>query len=351
MRKYKICFLISVLCFLFSVFCSLNYAKDKPAATQAIEAANVRLNQRVEELSRENAGLKEQNLRMQAEITGLNRDRDQVLDKLKIITEENSKLKEMIPYLQTGVLNMEEARRKLSAVSSQQSEKIKELEKEAQPVAKVKKDFNARLDEERKKLAAQNSRLQALQSEVRRLKSECQRVKASESRSTKKYESEIEKLNSKFKTQNSELSGSREDNDILLKEKSRLKKDLKETLTELADANKDLKRLKIEAADMHYNLGVIFQKQNQWDEAIREYEKVLEVKPDDKDSHFNLALIYDSAKFDRPKAISHYQEYLRIAPDSDDAARIKERVTSLGTENKIWGESGVKNIREKKGRW
>jgi len=109
--------------------------------------------------------------------------------------------------------------------------------------------------------------------------------------------------------------------------------------------------LEKETGDMHYNLAVIFQSQNKFDEAIREYEKVLETKPDDADANFNLALIYDSVKNDRDKAIQHYEEYLGINPNGETAAKIKERITQLGLENKIWGDPGAKNVKEKKGRW
>ena len=102
---------------------------------------------------------------------------------------------------------------------------------------------------------------------------------------------------------------------------------------------------------MHYNLGVIFQKENRWKEAVREYEKVLELKPDDADANFNLALIYDTIKNDRKKAVFYYERYLDINPDADDADKVKEYITDINTKNAIWGDPTAMNIKERKGRW
>jgi len=314
--------------------------KALTAATQVIEAANDRLKQHVEELSKENAELKDKNLRDQAEITDLNRDRTQVLDRLKVITEENAKLKEQIVVLQEAMVALDGKNKQIIGESrqitderNQMAGRIKELEKETQPVRKVKDELNKKIKE--------------LESEIR--------VQRSEAGKWQDKASQFEKQNSSLQKQNKEsqiiIDKLQEKQKSLFKEKSELRQTLNDTVSELASVNKQLNRLKTETADMHYNLGVIFQQQTKWPEAIREYEKVLEVKPDDVHAHYNLALIYDTVRNDRAGAIEHYKRYLDIAPDSEDSARIKERITELGIENKVWGEPGAKNIKEKKGRW
>jgi len=114
-----------------------------------------------------------------------------------------------------------------------------------------------------------------------------------------------------------------------------LKKDLNKTLTELSRANKKNKRLHKEIADMHYNLAVILTKQNNFRAAIREYEKVLELKPDDKDSHYNLAIIYDEYMKDNKKALEHYRAYLRIAPQGEGAQKVRKWVIDKESEIKV----------------
>lgn len=321
--------------------------KAMTAATQMIEAANERLKQRVEGLSKENAELKDKNLRVRAEITALNHDRTQVLDRLKVITEESAKLKEQLTVLQEAMVILDGKNKEITAESRQMADdrnqmagRIKELEKDVQPVRKVKDDLNKKIKELESKVRAQDIEV---------------RDQASETRKWQDKASQLEKQNSSLQKEDKETKAiidiMQEKEKSLLKEKSELKRALNDTVGKLADANKQLNRLKNENADMHYNLGVIFQGQAKWNEAIREYEKVLETRPDDGDAHYNLALIYDSVKNDRFKAIQNYEEYLGINPDGENAARVKERITQLGLENKVWGEPGAKNIKEKKGRW
>lgn len=103
-----------------------------------------------------------------------------------------------------------------------------------------------------------------------------------------------------------------------------LKKDLDRTLAELSGQNKERSKLRSETATMHYNLAVILTGQRNYPAAIREYEKVLETRPDDADAHYNLAIIYDDAMKDNEKALEHYREYIRIAPDTQEAQRVRE---------------------------
>ena len=99
--------------------------------------------------------------------------------------------------------------------------------------------------------------------------------------------------------------------------------------------------------------GMNSQVRDKPDKAIRAYEKALEANPDDAPAHYNLALIYDKIKNDRDKALSHYRRYLDIRPDADNARQVTGRIIQLSSENKIWGEPGVKGIgdKERLGRW
>lgn len=96
--------------------------------------------------------------------------------------------------------------------------------------------------------------------------------------------------------------------------------------------------LKRENADLHYNLGVALQEQKRYDEAAKEFLLALRGNPADKDAHFNLAVLYDRAGNDRRLALSHYYEYLRLAPDAADAVRVRERLSVLELEQKVWGQ-------------
>jgi tetratricopeptide (TPR) repeat protein len=103
-----------------------------------------------------------------------------------------------------------------------------------------------------------------------------------------------------------------------------LKKDLDRTLSELSGQNGEREKLRAETATMHYNLAVILTDQQNYPAAIREYEKVLETRPNDADAHYNLAILYDDAMKNNEKAIEHYRQYIRIAPDAPEAQRVRQ---------------------------
>lgn len=110
--------------------------------------------------------------------------------------------------------------------------------------------------------------------------------------------------------------------------------------------------LKRENADLHYNLGVVFQEQKRYDAAAREFGLAVKANPGDRDAHFNLALVYDRGQNNRAEAIRHYREYLRLAPDEADAAKVRERLAVLEAEQRVWGQPFAAGLddREKLGR-
>ena len=77
-------------------------------------------------------------------------------------------------------------------------------------------------------------------------------------------------------------------------------------------------RLKPDRPMPHYNLGVAFAKAGQTDEAIRQYREAIRLKPDHANAHNSLghALF---RKGQTEEAIRQYQEALRLQPDHTNA--------------------------------
>ena len=103
-----------------------------------------------------------------------------------------------------------------------------------------------------------------------------------------------------------------------------LNKDLDRTLQELSGQNQERSKLLSDTATMHYNLAVILTEQQNYPAAVVEYQKVLEIRPNDADSHYNLAVIYDDYLKDNDHALEHYRQYVKAAPDAPEAQKVRE---------------------------
>ncbi len=102
-----------------------------------------------------------------------------------------------------------------------------------------------------------------------------------------------------------------------------LKGDLDKSLSELSGYNLERQKMRSDTATMHYNLAVILTNQQNYEAAIREYLKVLELRPNDADAHYNLGIIYDDYSKNHEKAIEHYRQFVRVSPDSPETNKVK----------------------------
>ncbi len=103
----------------------------------------------------------------------------------------------------------------------------------------------------------------------------------------------------------------------------------------LAKSGRISQKMMRENADMHYNLGTIFLNNKQYKEAIQEYERVLELRPSDPETHYNLGILYDDYSKDSEKALYHYQKYLAVNPKAPDAKKVESYILNLELEQKV----------------
>lgn len=62
--------------------------------------------------------------------------------------------------------------------------------------------------------------------------------------------------------------------------------------------------------------------------AIEAYEKALEVNPHNAAAHFELGLLYQRDDADLPAAIFHFNRFLQLRPESDQADTVRQRVNA-----------------------
>jgi Tfp pilus assembly protein PilF len=71
-------------------------------------------------------------------------------------------------------------------------------------------------------------------------------------------------------------------------------------------------------AEAYYNLGLIYRRQNQSELAVQAYREALHLNGKMPDAHYNLAnVLLEMGRFSQ--AITHYQQALEMAPDFENA--------------------------------
>jgi tetratricopeptide (TPR) repeat protein len=86
-------------------------------------------------------------------------------------------------------------------------------------------------------------------------------------------------------------------------------------------------------------LRVFYSQKQEYEEPIAEFNKVLELNPNDAASHYNLGLIYAEYLNNKPKAILHFKRYLNVANKTDkDIERAKKYILTWET----WEEDKLK---------
>jgi tetratricopeptide (TPR) repeat protein len=75
----------------------------------------------------------------------------------------------------------------------------------------------------------------------------------------------------------------------------------------------------------HFHLANAYFAKNWWEEALTEYEKVLELKPDHAGAYFGLGVIFlNRGWVDR--AITAWERYLTLEPESPKADYVRENL-------------------------
>ena len=77
-------------------------------------------------------------------------------------------------------------------------------------------------------------------------------------------------------------------------------------------------RLKPDYAEAHNNLGVALGGKGQMDEAIRQFQEAIRLKPDYAEAHYNLGLAL-GRKGQTDEAIRHFEAALKARPDYPEA--------------------------------
>lgn len=88
-------------------------------------------------------------------------------------------------------------------------------------------------------------------------------------------------------------------------------------------------RLTKEAERYHYNLGVVYTQNKDYDSAVSEFKTALGYNPKSAQAYYNLGIIFDDYFKDKENARYYYRGFLELQPASDDADSVREWLANL----------------------
>lgn len=87
-------------------------------------------------------------------------------------------------------------------------------------------------------------------------------------------------------------------------------------------------------SDLHYNLAVLYLKNNQFADAASSLKNTVSLNPKDKNAYYNLAVLYESYLNDKKQAFDYYAQYLRLSSKAGDTEEIKSWMGQIKKELK-----------------
>ena len=224
---------------------------------------------------------------------------------LKRTAQENRTLKERLQPLEEEHTDLQEAHSALMSERMALQQELDQLAKEP-----MQKKLKAELDKEHAQHQKDLATLQETRKELGALKSEENRLKT-----------ELPQLQQRLGGLQDKYTKIMADNKTLAFKSTHVPKEV----TTLA---REHERLLKDMADTHYNLGLLFAKKEDFVRATKEFQKVIELRPDDADAHYNLGLIYAEHLPDRDRAMENFKRYLQINPRASDASWVKSYIAS-----------------------
>jgi tetratricopeptide (TPR) repeat protein len=83
-----------------------------------------------------------------------------------------------------------------------------------------------------------------------------------------------------------------------------------------------------ENPEVYLYRGIAHANRGQFNEAVRDLDKAVQLKPNEAKAHYYAGLAYNGIK--RPdKMVEHFQMFLKLAPDAPEAARVRSLLRNV----------------------
>jgi len=303
---------------------SLMDARESADTVQALREKNSTLMEAYEKIKTEQDGIYEQ-------LTRLRRDNERC-DEMKVSfndAAEQSKAsldeKERLEgELKSLNANLDNLKRHVAQLTEDQNSLNAQLtEARAGEATKVKK-IRKKVKDEMSHLREQLAQLTKENKELKRDGQEAQKSVRLLENTNLGLEQEIDLVKADLAAMEEHYTKIQKENRYLAEETSEFPK-------KFADIARHNRKLIKETSDIHYNLGVSYIKNKEYKRAVREFEKVLELKPDDPFANYNMGYLYAEHIVDRPTAIKYFQNYLANATDAKDADWVRKYILTWQT--------------------
>ncbi len=274
---------------------------------------------------------------MKSTYDGIVADRDNLLNQIKIAYEERDTAYSSIEGLETG---RDEAEQKVEDLENELS-KVKEGMEPLQKKLEVMEQKKNEWIEERANL---HMTIESLEDDVRIAQAKSgmdelntkalmavQKIEELEgqlgnAKQAVKAREEIEKVLDKTRHELQQLQIQFES---VSTENQNLQHQLIKIPGDLSKITAERDRAIKENADMHYNLGVLFAENRQYEQAVIEFERSLAIRPRDPQCHYNLGVIYSEHLRNEEKAVEHLRTYIQMKPDAEDGNWVRQMIASL----------------------
>ena len=184
------------------------------------------------------------------------------------------------------------------------------------------------LDREAKRLRAENARL----GETINLLED--RIKKALDRINKDQIREVS-LVRQVREQKMSLDALRAQNGSLTKGNAELNQLINQAPDKIKDMAAQNTALLKETAEMHYNMGVFFTDNKEFERAEKEYQRALEFDPNNLKVHYNLGYLYAEDLNRQDKAVFHLEKFLQIDPAAKESEAVRSYLTTLS----VWNAS------------
>ena len=271
-----------------------------------------------QKLSQEESLLKNTNAQLLKENEAIKVDRENLMAQIKTLLQERSKASELTTTL-------EKANNDLAALAKEKQE--------LQDYSLNQKDEISRLQAAQKEMIAKWDTLKAAcdKAEVtvkikdlNRKVGDLQKEKTAIQNSAKRQENELDqlrqqktKLDLESVTLKAQLKDCKQSLAEAVQKNKRMWEQVQNTPKKVTELARQNRLLIAETAQMHYNLGTFYTRNKQYDRAAVEFEKVIEIDPNNAYAQFNLGYIYAEYLVNRQKASKHFRLYLGLAKSDD----------------------------------